>query len=160
MPFNKVNTTLTLPQETAIQAAIDSLITNLVVKINLTKQERVQLSNIDNQRYAYVKRAIQNHATANPTLVSGFAGTLAEANNDLNLYDQLQKYITQILKVLEMYQDLQQVAGSEAYTWFREFYSSAQKAADNNVAGADAVVDDLKPLFEGQGGITETPPNP
>jgi len=40
----------------------------------------------------------------------------------------------------------------------RQLYASAKLAAANNVPGADAVVDDLKSLFEGQG--VELPPNP
>lgn len=165
MPFSKINITLTAAQVTAIQAAINALKNpaNLPVQFNLTKEERGSLQNINNMRYPYVQRAIKNHGPNNANLVSGFAGTQAEAANDLVFYDQVEPFIGQLLQVLEIYQDTQQVAGSEAYTWTRVLYNTAQDAAANLVPGADAVVDDLAPLFEGQGGPgggTPVPPPP
>ena len=59
--------------------------------------------------------------------------------------------IGQLRQVIEIYQDTQQVAGSEGYTWTRTLYNTAKEAAENQVPGADAMVDDLAKLFEGQG---------
>jgi hypothetical protein len=106
-----------------------------------------------------VTKVINNYAPANPTLVSGFAGTLAEAQTDFTLYNQLEPFIEQLRGVLERYQDTQHVGGSEAYTFSREFYSTVQRAAENNVPGSDAIADDLGVLFADQGGpgTPETP---
>ncbi|MFH1005279.1 MAG: hypothetical protein V1781_07285 [Bacteroidota bacterium] len=162
MLLNAVNSTLATAQQTAIQGAIDALITNLPVKINLTKEDRVAMTNIDNRRYPYVQRAIFVHAPTNPVLVSGFKGSLADATNDFILFDQLERYLPQLKKIIEIYGDLQQVAGSEAYAWFREFYDTSKKGAENGVAGSDSVVDDLKTLFDEQGQEEEgvVPPAP
>lgn len=151
MPFNKLNVTLTPAQETAIQAAIDALKTNLPFGINLTKEERVELPNLKDERLSFVTKIIENYAPANPGLVSGFVGTLAEAQTDFTLYKQLRNFIAQLKPVVEMYEDTQQVAGSEDYTFSREFYASAQRGAANNYPGADAIADDLGELFEEQG---------
>ena len=162
MPFSKINITLTAAQVTAIQAAITALkdTANMPVQFNLTKDERKTLPNINNTRYPYVQRAIKNHGPNNANLVSGFAGTQAEAANDLTFYDQVESFIGQLLQVLEIYQDTQQVAGSEAYTWTRALYNTSKDAAANQVPGADAVADDLAPMFEGQGNQGDTPPIP
>lgn len=152
MPFNKIDVTLNNTQKGKIQTAIDELTANLPVQFNLTKDERTELANISNRRHPYVSRAIKNHAPANPNLISGFAGTLAEADNDLTFFDQMENYIGQLRQVIEIYEDTQQVAGSEAYTFTRELYGSAKRAAENQVPGSDAVADDLAPLFEDQGG--------
>ena len=127
-------------------------------QFNLTKEERKTLSNISDQRYPYVQRAIKNHGPVNANLVSGFAGTQAEASNDLTFYDQMESLIGQLKQILEIYQDTQQVAGSEAYAWTRAIYNTAKEAAANQVPGADAVVDDLGTMFEGQGVIPPPPP--
>ena len=148
MPFSKINIILTAAQMTAIDEAISVIINTLPVKFNLTKTERQTLPNIDNERYPYVERSVENHGPNNPNLVSGFAGTQAEATNDFTFYDQVENFIGQLLQVVEIYQDTQQVAGSEAYTWTRALYRSAKEAAENQVPGADAVVEDLAPLFE------------
>ena len=65
------------------------------------------------------------------------------------------------MQVVEIVTDTQHVAGSEAYEWLRELYRSSKAAAENQVPGADTVVDDLKSLFEGQGDSPgEAPPTP
>ena len=153
MPFNKVNTVLTAAQVTALKAAIVAMTApaNLPVKFNLTKKERTDLENIDNKRYPYVQRTITTHAVAHPTLVSGIAGTLVEATNDWTYGNQLEDLALQLEGVVEILRDTQQVAYSELYAWFREFYRMAQAGAENQVPGADAIVADLSPLFENQG---------
>jgi len=162
MPFSKINITLNAVQLAAIQAAITALKApaNMPAQFNLTKDERKTLPNINNNRYPYVQRAIKNHGPANPNLVSGFAGTQAEASNDLTFYDQMENFIGQLLQIIEIYQDTQQVAGSEGYTWTRMLYNTAKDAAANQVPGADAVADDLATLFEGQGVEGDVPPSP
>ena len=159
MPFSKINITLTAAQLTAIQAAITALRApaNMPAQFNLTKEERKTLPNISDQRYPYVQRAIKNHGPANANLVTGFAGTLTEADNDLTFYDQVENIIGQLKQIVEIYEDTQQVAGSEAYAWTRALYNIAKEAAANQVPGSDAVVDDLGTMFEGQGAVTPPP---
>lgn len=160
MPFNKINITLTAAQMTAIQTALTALKApaNMPVQYNLTKDERRTLPNINNSRYPHVMRAIKNHGPNNPNLVSGFAGTQVEATNDFTFFDQMENIIGQLLQIVEIYQDTQQVAGSEAYRWTRALYNTAKDAAANQVPGSDAVVDDLASLFEAQGNQGGTPP--
>jgi hypothetical protein len=158
MPFNKLNITFTPAQLTAINAGIDQILTNIPFGVNLTKEERISLPNVSDERRAFVEKVIDNYAAANPTLVTGFAGTLAEARTDLELFRQFENPIQRLLSVIEICKDTQQVAGSEAYTFSREFYSTAQRAAENNVPGTDAIVDDLGQLFQGQG--TPAPETP
>ena len=161
MPSSKINITLTAAQISAIQAAINVIAANLPQQFNLTKQERqTSLPNINNKRYPYMQRAIKNHGPNNPSLVSGFAGTQAEATNDLIFFDQMQNIIGQLRQIIEICQDTQQVAGNEAYTWMRMLYRSAKEAAANQVPGADAVADDLATLFKGQGKGGDNPPPP
>ncbi|MFI5218766.1 MAG: hypothetical protein ACHQNT_04695 [Bacteroidia bacterium] len=97
MPFNKLNIALTPAQKTAIQAAIDALKTNLPFGINLTKEERVELPNLQDKRLSFVTKIVEDYAPANPTLVSGLAGTLAEAETDFILYNQLRNFIGQLV---------------------------------------------------------------
>jgi len=160
MPFNKINIILTPAQVTALQNAIDALQApaNLPVKFNLTKAERDSLQNISNTRYPYAQRSVQIHAPNFPQLVTGNAGTLVEATNDFTFFNQMEVIIQQLRKVIEVYQDTQQVAGSECYVWMRELYRNSKAGAENQVPGADSVADDLATLFENQGPQTTPPP--
>lgn len=159
MPVNKLNITLTPEEVDAINEAIQILKNSLPFGLNLTKEERLALSNIQDDRLSFVEKVVVDYAPVNANLVSGFAGTLANAVNDLTLYEQLRNVILQLQSVVETYTDTQQVAGNEAYEFSLEFYGTAQRAAKNNVPGTDAIVDDLGKLFEGQG-PQPAPPTP
>jgi len=158
MPFSKINTTFTPAQIAAIDAAIAQILANLPEQFNLTKEERTQLPNISDERYPYAQRGIEIHGAGNPILVSGFAGTQAEATNDFTFYNQSEEVIQKLMQVVEIVTDTQHVAGSEAYVWLRELYRTSKAAAEGQVPGADTVVDDLKTLFGGQGTPGLTPP--
>lgn len=153
MPFNKIDVVLTQQQIDDIQAGIDMIKENLPVQVNLTNKEKTDLPNIADERHPYVQRAIEQHAPANAQITAGaFYGPLAEAQNDFTFFDQMQPFLGQLAQLAEIFEDTQHAAGSEAWAWFRSFYGSAQNAAENNVPGADAVVNDLKAIFEDQGG--------
>jgi len=158
MPFSNIDTTFTPAQLAAIEAAVAQILANLPAQHNLTKEERTELPNISDERYPYAQRGIEIHGPNNPLLVSGFAGTQAEATNDFTFYNQSEGIIQRLLQVVEIATDTQHVAGSEGYVWLRELYRTAKGAAENQVPGA--VVDDLKTLFEQQGTPPPTPPNP
>ena len=151
MPLNKIDITFTAPQEAAINTAISDINTNFPFAQNLTEDEKKQYPTTDNARLPYVKRTVEIHAPNNPNLVSGFAGTLLNARNDWTLFNQIENFKQQLFSLIEKLAETQDVAGAELYAFMREVYAMAKRAAANNVPGAQAVVDDLAPLFENQG---------
>lgn len=151
MPTNQLNITLTAAQVTAITTAITSLQTNLPFGLNLSAEEKVKLQNIKDKRYPYAQRTITMHAPGNPRLQPAYM-TLSDATTDFTLYNQLNSIVLALQGILEMYTDTQAVAGHESYEYLKEFYNSAKRAKEQNVPGADAVYQDLKTLFEEQGG--------
>jgi hypothetical protein len=157
MPLNKIDITFTAPQETAIGTAIADLNTNFPFAQNLTNAEKKQYPTTDNSRLPYVKRTVEIHAVNMPVLVSGFAGTLLNAQNDWKLFNQIENFKQQLLSYIEKLNETQDVAGAELYQFMLGVYKMAKEAADNNVPGAQAVVDDLAPLFEGQGAQPQVP---
>ena len=166
MLFNKIDTTLTQEQIDGIQAGIDMIKKNLDPQFNLTDKEKTDLPNIANARYPFSKRAIEQHGPANQKIVDGtFFGPLNEAQNDMTFFDQMQPFIGQLRQLVEIFVDTQHVGGSESWAWFGDFYDSAVRASKSNVPGADAVVEDLKTIFDrpNQGGddpLPEETPDP
>lgn len=159
-PFNKINATLTQQQIDGIQAGIDMIKENLTPQHNLTDKEKTDLPNIANARYPFAKRAIEQHGPANAQIVAGtHFGPLPEAQTDMTFFDQMQPFIGQLRQLVEIFVDTQHVAGSELWAWFRDFYDSAVRASKSNVPGSDAVVEDLKPIFDrpNQGGDEPMP---
>jgi hypothetical protein len=149
--INKLDIIFTVPQTTAIDGAYADIETNFPFAQNLTEKEKLDNPTIDDAREPYVKRTVEIHAVNNPALVSGFAGTLVNAQNDWTVYNQFEGFIQKHLQLLEKMKETQDVAGAELYQFMREVYRMAKAAAANNVPGAQAVVDDLATLFEGQG---------
>lgn len=159
-PFNKINSILTQEQIDGIQAGIDMIKENLSPQHNLTDKEKTDLPNIANARYPFAKRAIEQHGPNNPKIVAGtYYATLPEAQNDMTFFEQMQPFIGQLRQLVEIFVDTQHAGGSEAWAWFRDFYDSAVRASKSNVPGADAVVKDLKPIFDrpNQGGDEPMP---
>ena len=164
MPINQINITFTVAQDTAINGAVTTVNTNFPFAINLNQTERDSLPSIDNNRYAYVQRTMDMHVVTNPGLVSGFAGSITEAQNDWLLIKQIDGYTLKFQQIMEKMMDTRRLAVSELWNFFLEYYASVKRAAENNIAGADTIYNDLKTLFEGQGpqGPTSptTPPTP
>lgn len=148
MPTNQINNEFSPLQETAINTAFTSIDTNFPFAVNMTKDERSSTPNIDNERYPYAQRTMDIHAPGNPNLVSGFAGTYAEAQRDWRLMNQCEAMKQKALMLIEKLNDTQHLGASEVYKFMRQLYATAKLAAENNVPGADAVVDDLKTLFD------------
>jgi hypothetical protein len=157
MPVQRINQTFTALQETSMQTAITQGHASIPFAVNLTTHERGSIPNIQDERYPYAQRCIEIHAPANPNMVSGFAGTLAEAQTDWDLINKSDNFILQLLQLVEKLQDTRHAAAGDLYAFFREFYRMAQAAAANQVPGADAVVADLEALFAGQGAQGQPP---
>lgn len=151
MPINKLDVVFTDAEVTAIDGAFATIDTNFTFSQNLTEAEKKANPTIDNTRYPYVQRTIDSHIVNMPSLVSGFAGTAANASKDFILYNQLEAIKQKALLLLNRITETQDVAGAELYAFMRGVYGMAQEADEANVSGARAVVDDLKTLFEGQG---------
>lgn len=151
MPVNKLDITFTNAQMDAITEAFEIINANFTFAQNLTEAEKKANPTIDNSRYPYYQRTIENHMVNMPQLVSGFAGSAVNGTNDFTLYNQLEQLKQKALLLLNRITETQDVAGAEGYAFMRGVYDMAKAADDNNVAGARPVVDDIGTLFEGQG---------
>ncbi|WP_312766937.1 hypothetical protein [Epilithonimonas sp.] len=79
---------------------------------------------------------------------------------DLTLFAQLDELIALHNQLGEKLQDTQLLAGSEAYVGALTLYKLFGSAADAGVAGSDAVYNQLKQRFAGQGGGGNAPTEP
>ena len=159
MPINKIDIVFTDDQTAAINGAITAINSNFPFAQNLTEAEKDANQTIDSVRLPYVMRTVEIHAPTNPTFVSGFNGTLLNAQNDWTLYNQLEAFKQNLLMLINKMTETQDVAGAELYKFMLDVYDMAIKADNANVPGAKAVVDDLKKLFENQG-PKPAPPTP
>ncbi len=147
---NRVNTIATAAQITAAKSAIQAVNTNLPFLVGLTTDERIALPAIDVNNKAFTEDAI-NSAVNNATLLPSYISVSA-MQNDLTLFNQLDELIVLVKQTLEKLEDTQLLAGSEAYTSGLMLYKLFGAAAEAGMPGSDAVYNQLRQRFAGQGG--------
>jgi hypothetical protein len=160
MALPALNITFTAAQIAAMDAALTALETNCPFRVNIPADDKKDEQAMNVKRYPFVKTVIENYAPANVNMQPPFI-PLADGQNDLKLYEQFIPILNRLNGILESFLDTQWLAGTEAYgNYFLEFYSVVERAKNNNVPGADAIWNDLKRLFEGQGPTPPVTPTP
>ncbi|OYX84935.1 MAG: hypothetical protein B7Y83_06470 [Flavobacteriales bacterium 32-34-25] len=154
---NRVNTTATAAQLTAVKAAFQTILTNLPFLVGLTADERKSLNAIDVNNKAFTEDAL-NAAVNNATLVPGYI-SVPNMQSDLTLFAQMDEISGLANQLCERIEDTKMLAGSEAYNTALSLYKSFGTAADAGVLGADSIVDKLKTRFAAsKGNAVTTPP--
>lgn len=154
---NRVNTTATAAQLTAVKAAFQTILTNLPFLVGLTADERKSLNAIDVNNKAFAEDAL-SAAVNNPTLVPGYI-SVPNMQSDLTLFAQMDEISGLANQLCERIEDTKMLAGSEAYNTALSLYKSFGTAADAGVVGADSIVDKLKTRFAAsKGNAVTTPP--
>lgn len=154
---NRIDTVISDGDLDKVNAAINDIETTLSFLIGLTVEERVQLPKINVANKSFTQDAI-NAVVNNGTMLPSYLDQTA-MQNDMNLYNQLDKIAGRMRQVLEKLDDTQMLAGSEAYVAALTAYKLFAAAATAGIPGSDAVYDTLKERFAGQGG-SGTPPTP
>ena len=163
MPFTSSPLTVTTPIQTAVAAAIAQLRAQAAASgaVNITKAEKGNLS-INDIREPYVKRMLNQHAVNVPGIVPNFI-SLANATTRFNNANYFRSVSIQLKQIAEIFDDMSFNEDVPCYKDFRHMYATAKLGADNNLPGADAIVDDIAPLFAIKGnddGIVNPSENP
>ncbi len=139
----------------ALNTALNTL--NAIKIVQLTPKERNAAQSASETRFPYIQNAIDNLAPQFPALQPGFL-KLADAEKDFSSAVDLREINTLVKEVNDRFTDFALASEHFAYEYMRKFYAIAQEAQSTNTQGADTVVSELSPLFEGQGGGNPTPP--
>lgn len=135
-----------------IQVVIDTITSKIV--LNLSVKEREKLSKVGDERQPYVEKSIHIYGGDYPQFTP-MAYNLTDAGADLTTYGQLEGVLSKITESTELATELQMVAGHFAFLFMRKQYGLALDNIDENVPGAQVIVDGLKGAFEGQGNFGE-----
>jgi hypothetical protein len=123
----------------------------------LTPQERHAMLKMGDKSLAFVEKT-HDYAGDNPAFVPGYLD-MDGFDKDFGDAHGLWRLRTAIHQLDEMVEDTIMVAGSEAYHAALAVYHNVQAAANQDVPGAKAIYEDLKPHFPGgkkRGGETGT----
>lgn len=153
---NRINTVISDADLGKVNDALDTIETTLSFLIGLTVDERIQLPKINVANKSFTQDAI-NAVVTNETMLPAYLDKTT-MQNDMTLYNQLDKIAGRMRQVVEKIDDTQMLAGSEAYVAALTAYKLFAAAAAAGIAGSDAVYDTLRERFAGQGGSGATPP--
>lgn len=152
--LNRINTTLSAADQTAINDALD-IVSNTLndYSQSLTDEERNSLFSLSQQNLVFA----QDAATQGNLLMAKFSpeaqaivGNLA---NDLAFWNSLDTLITgRLAQILQRLQDTRRLAGHEAYSGAIALYKIVEAMASIGLEGFEAAYDVLKERFAGQGG--------
>jgi hypothetical protein len=153
------------PAEVDSMKAAAKTITDLIRSkkaINLTNDERKNLSTVSDDRAPYVLKSLSEYAVSFPKL-NGLAYSHKMAAEDMKTYGELFEVLTSLSEATEVATEMQMVAGHFSYKFMTDQYYNAKRYLGDNVEGAQVVYDGLKGCFEGQGpqvGDDDSPADP
>lgn len=132
---NRISITATAAQVTAVKTALTTINTNLPFLVGLTTEERVALPSVDVNNKAFTEDAI-NAGVNNAALIPSYI-SVANMQNDMVLFNQLEEITGMVKQLLEKLEDTKLLAGSEAYVSALALYKLFGAAAEAGVAGSD-----------------------
>ncbi len=147
---NQISAVITAAQSTTVMDNISTINETLkhVLTINLTTDDRSHMLKMGEKTLAFVQKALE-YAVQNPSLCPVFLD-LVEAKKDYELAAGLQALKQKLTALLRAVEDAEMLAGSEAYDAALIFYNSVKGAARSNIAGSQAIEDDLRLRFPGK----------
>jgi len=137
---------------TTINLHADGLITLINAKksVQLSDTERQGTASVSDERYPFVGDTFNSLAPLYPNIQPPFK-VFADEQKNFNYLNQHRIIAEKIKKINDIFGDHSIAAEYFAYKYMREFYDIAKLGVQNNVPGADVVVQRLSPLFEKQG---------
>ena len=111
----------------------------------LTQQERHAMLKMGDKSLAFVEKT-HDYATDNPSLIPSYLD-MDDFDKDFSDAHGLWRLHTAIHQLDELIEDTIMVAGSEAYHAALAVYHNVQAAAKQDIPGAKAIYEDLKPHF-------------
>jgi hypothetical protein len=137
---------------TTIQNALNTALRTLngIQVVQLTVEERGKMQSMSETRFPYTQKAIETLAPQFPNLQPPFM-PLADAQADLETSLTLREINVLVKEINDRFTDFALASERYAYLYMRKFYAIAKEGQAVNTPGADTVVSELSPLFEGMG---------
>jgi hypothetical protein len=149
---NQMGVNIPAVDVTTIKDALNTALSTLngIQVVQLTVDERGQMQSMSETRFPFTQKAIEILAPQFPNLQPPFM-PLADAQADLETSLTLREINVLVKEINDRFTDFSLASEHYAYKYMRKFYAIAKEGQSVNTPGADTVVSELGPLFEGQG---------
>ncbi len=158
MQENRISIKITDADKANVQTAIATLQTTLApYLIALDNADRQTLPKMGDNNLPFVQKAL-DYSVSNPQFVPAYVD-VPELKVDVDAVAVLLDFFRPLEQVHSSLSDTIMLSGSEAYVAALAYYNSVKLAAKMKVPGAEAIYNDLRQRFEGQGKAKATVPN-
>lgn len=127
--------------------------------LTLNDEERVRINSLDVDNKAFVEDVINEIRISGNGILPAFI-TADMIQNDLTLFEQMDRLHTALSNTLQRVADLRRIAASEAYDVSTVAYSIYSSAAQSGIPGSQASFDKLKQRYKSNGGGAPAKENP
>lgn len=144
---NKISGALSAANKQAILQQLAAIRQQLrpVLLFNLTPDDRMGMAKMGDKSLAFVQKAL-DYAQKNSALVPAYLD-VSEATKDLAMVNDLREIAHELNTLCQAVEDTLTMAGAEAYEASLIFHASVKGASRNNVAGSQAIYEDLVQRF-------------
>ena len=147
---NRVDIAIPETNKATIVGAIGTLQTELNPFLKtLNSNERKTMPKMGDGTEPFVEKTIE-YAKSNPEFMPPYADA-AEMEVDFKSVMDLNNILRPLRQLLDGLEDTAMLAGSEAYVASLSYYNSVKLGRRMKMPGAEAIYEDLKKRFEGQG---------
>jgi len=146
---NEMLIELTALEEADVKMHLDAIITiyNNKKIVQLSDKERQTTPSVSAERYPYVRDTYEAHAVNYPNLLPPFKVFANELRN-YHYMNQNRTISSKLDEVNDIIGDHSIAAEYFCYKYMRQVYDIAKQGVDDNVPGADVVVNSIGPLFD------------
>jgi hypothetical protein len=147
--MNRISTTLSIQDITAINNAIETITTKLPFLIGLSDADRREKPKMGDKSEAFHNK-VQGYMQTNPEFTPGFIEQ-AEVDKDQTLREQMLQFFPSLKTLFRSVDDTFMEVNSELWMADLAYYQNVRQAANRGINNAQAIYDDLKPRFPGGG---------
>lgn len=149
---NRVNAIMDESALSEINKYLDAIKNMLPDNGNLTlnDDDRYRLNSLDVDNKAFVEDTINEVRISGGSILPPFI-TADMIQNDLRLFEQMDRLHSAMSNVLQRIEDLRRIAASEAYSVSSIAYGIYSSAAQGGIPGAQASYDKLKLRYRNNG---------
>jgi len=145
---NKISFVISEEAKANINKAMETIMQNLPVLVNLKAADRRTLPKMGDKSFAFVSKAYE-YAIQNPKVIPAFLD-MAEFEKDTIGTSELKKVLIPLRQLVEKLDDTTLLSGSEALSAALVFYTSLKGAARAGEPGMKTVYADLQSRYPGR----------
>jgi hypothetical protein len=147
---NRINFTFTAADITAMNTAVNTILTKMPANSSLSEDQRLSYNAIDVDNKVYCDECLSEALATGTGIISTYI-SLPNLTNDLTVFEQMKNLQGAVNNLSQRISDVIRIAGHESFKVSNQIYKNYKDAAENGVDNATAGYERLKQRYDAQG---------